>query len=78
MVVVFRGYMMSNAFPIDSMAGYEVLPDELEIVNCTGRRAHFAFFMEGKKRVVMLVTAEGAGEINVMEDRVHAPTDLTD
>ena len=69
--------MMNGAFPIGSLAGYEVLPDELEIVNCTGRTYYFAVHKEGKKWVVMLVTAEGAGEINVMEDREHAPSDTT-
>ena len=69
---------MSNAFPIDAMAGYEILPDDLEIVNCTGRRVHFAFFMEGRKKVVMLVTADGAGEINMMNGRGNEPTDTVD
>ena len=67
--------MMSGAFPIGSMAGYEVLPGELEVVNCMGRTYYFAIHKEGKKWVVMLVTAEGAAEINAMEERSHDPSD---
>ncbi len=67
--------MMSNAFFIGSLEGYELLPDKLEVVNCTGKGAHFAVHKEGSKWVVMLVTAEGAGEINMMNGRDHGPTD---
>ena len=69
---------MPNAFQVSPMAGYEIIPEELEVVNCTGRGAYFAVFIEGKKKVIMLVTAEGAGEINTMEDREHAPSDTVD
>ena len=60
--------MMAGAFPIGSMAGYEVLPDELEVVNCTGRSAYFAIHKEGEKWVIMLVTSEGASEINALDE----------
>ena len=67
--------MMSNAFFVGSLEGYELLPDKLEVVNCTGRGAHFAVHKEGSKWVIMLVTADGAGEINMMNGRDHGPSD---
>ena len=67
--------MVTGAFPIGPMAGYEILPDELEVFNCTGRTYYFAIHKEGKKWVVMLVTADGAGEINAMGEREHVATD---
>ena len=69
---------MSGAFPIGPMAGYEVLPDELEVVNCTGRTFYFAIHKEGDKWVVMLVTAEGASEINALEAPERYANDQND
>ena len=69
---------MSNAFQVSPNTGYEVLPEDLEIVNCTGRSAYFAVLIEGKKKVVMLVNAEGAGEINLMNGRDRGPSDQVD
>ena len=69
---------MAGAFPIGPMAGYEILPNELEVVNCTGRTYYFAIHKEGAKWVVMLVTADGAGEINAMDEREHGESDTVD
>jgi hypothetical protein len=73
MVVATRCTMMRGAFPIEANSGFQVLPD-LEVVNCKNQRQYVAVLMEGKKRVVMLVTAEGAEEINVMEDQQREPS----
>ena len=68
---------MSGAFPIESNTGYEVLPD-FEVINCKGQRQYVAFRQEGKKKILFLVTYDQAGEINVMEERKHDPSDTVD
>ena len=60
---------MMNAFYVDSMTGIEVIPEKLEIFNSLGKGAHFAVHKENGKWIVILVTAEGADQINVFGDK---------
>jgi hypothetical protein len=69
---------MMNAFYVGSMKGYEVLPEELEIFNSLGKGAYFAVHKKGKKTVIILVTEEGATEINIFGDETNGRSDPLD
>ena len=69
---------MVRSFLIRSMTGEEVYPNKLELVNCTGKGAWFSIHVEGKKTVIMLVTAEGASEINAMDEPERYANDAVD
>lgn len=62
---------MMNAFYVESMRGYECIPEKLEVFNSTGRGCHFAVHKEGTKWVVILVTEEGADQINAFGDEAE-------
>lgn len=66
--------MVTGAFPIEANTGYEIAED-FEVVNCKGQRQYVAFRRDGKKKILFLVTLDQAGEINVMDDEPHDPSD---
>ena len=68
---------MVGAFPIEKNSLLELLPD-FEVVNCKDQRQYLAFRLEGKKKILFLVTYDQAGEINVMGDERREPSDTID
>jgi len=67
--------MTANAFRVMPMDEEEVIPDKIKICNGTGRAAYFSVYEDRGSLLIILVTADVAGEINVMEDREHPASD---
>ena len=67
--------MMTAAFRIMPDSEEEIIPGKVKLCNATGRAAYFAVRENCGNILIILVTSDVAGEVNVMEDREHVATD---
>ena len=69
---------MMGAFRIMPNEEEEIIPEKIKLCNGTGRAAYFAIHEDRGSLLIVLVTSDIAGEINVMDDRDYGVSDTVD